>query len=208
MYTGSTDQSIPELQLALESSSETSRFRTLLLIFWGMILSKCFVLEYAVQAYNIPINSTLYVWTLSITMATVVTGFHFQARNLGLRGFGKITSRLNRHIWLSAGVGALLLAIPSIGFSLFSPLLLPGLMAILLGGAFFLHASLTRRKLFLASALGWWAISIPLLIQSGLRNLLLFGIAIFLLQVVPATVLWFRAHRDYKRTLESADFSI
>lgn len=42
-------------------------------LLWSLLISKCFTLEYLVEAYSVPINSAIYVWLLSISMAMVAT---------------------------------------------------------------------------------------------------------------------------------------
>lgn len=56
------------------SHSIDSRSRlTLIFTLWGLLFTKCFTLEFLVRHYDVPINSLLYVWTLSIIMASVAT---------------------------------------------------------------------------------------------------------------------------------------
>lgn len=40
---------------------------------WGLLFTKCFLLEFLVRHYAVPINSLYYVWALSIIMATLAT---------------------------------------------------------------------------------------------------------------------------------------
>ena len=43
---------------------------------WSLVLTKCFLLEFSVRHYEVPINSLTYVWLLSIGMASVATIVH------------------------------------------------------------------------------------------------------------------------------------
>lgn len=49
------------------------RFRSLLWLLWILILLKCIVLQWAADAYDMPINTWLYVWTPSLVFALLCT---------------------------------------------------------------------------------------------------------------------------------------
>lgn len=199
MFTGSTDNTINEMRLVLESSADTARYRTLLTIFWGLIFAKCFVLEYAVQLYSVPINSVVYVWTLSLSMAAVVTAFHLRARRFNPLDLHATAPRLNQRVWLGACITGLILAVSSVTFEIFSPFYLPGIFAVILGLGFFLHSALSQKRVFAIAAVGWWAVAIPLLATADRVNLLWFGLAIIVLQVAPATIIWTRAKAEARQ---------
>ena len=195
MYRGSTQNSLADIQLSLESAADRSRRGTLISLFWGLLFAKCFMVEYAIQVYGSPVNSVIYVWGLSITMASVIT--MIKARGapgdpLSL----PLTTRLERRLWLSAFVAMLIAGFASLNFRLFSPFVLPGLFATLLGSAFFMHSMLAQKKILQIAAVGWWLIAIPLFALSDARSLLGFGIGLVALQVLPAGVIWVRAKRE------------
>lgn len=48
----------------------------LIIALWGLLFAKCFLLEFLVRQYAMPINSLIYVWALSILMATVATAVY------------------------------------------------------------------------------------------------------------------------------------
>lgn len=56
------------------SDSETRM--NLIVTLWGLLFTKCFILEYLVRHYGVPVDSRLYVWALSIVMATVATAVY------------------------------------------------------------------------------------------------------------------------------------
>ncbi|MCH2156062.1 MAG: hypothetical protein MK080_08665 [Opitutales bacterium] len=181
------------MQIALETGADTARFRTLLTVFWGMVFAKCFVLEYAVQLYAVPINSVIYVWTLSLTMATVVTFIHIRARNFNPLSLQATTPRLIKRVWIAVFISALIFAVASKTFGIFPSLLLPGLFSVMLGIGFFIQSSMIHKRIFAIAAIGWWAVAIPLLAGPYRVNLFWFGIAILALQVVPASTIWLKA---------------
>ena len=195
MYRGSTQHTLADIQLSLESAADRSRRGTLISLFWGLIFAKCFMIEYAVQIYGSPVNSVIYVWGLSITMATVVTIIKARGEPgdpLSL----PLTTRLGRRLWLSAFVAILIAGVASLNFQLFSPFVLPGLFATLLGSAFFMHSMLAQKRILQFAAVGWWAIAIPLFALSDERSLLGFGMGLLALKVLPAGVIWLKAKRE------------
>ena len=58
--------------------------KRLLIIGWVLVLSKCLILEYYTQYLSIPINSTFFIWTLSIGLTSLVS-YLFLKRNNSLR---------------------------------------------------------------------------------------------------------------------------
>lgn len=170
-----------------------------MILLWGLIFTKCFLVEYAVQTYGAPVNSVIYVWTLSLTMAAVVTLINFRnAPGDPLKT--PLTSRLGKRLWVGAFIAMLLVGVASITFGLFSAFTLPGLFASILGFAYFVQSMLSQRRLLQVAAVGWWTVAIPLFALSDARSLLGFGLSIFCLQVIPTALIWWRA----KQTSQSA----
>lgn len=61
----------------LTYTPQRERFIVLL---WALLFAKCFIVEHYVQAHDVPVNSWLYVWALSISMAAVATGVFWRLR--------------------------------------------------------------------------------------------------------------------------------
>ena len=55
----------------------------LLTALWALIFAKCFFFEYLICSYAVPINSVLFIWSLSILMSTVATIVYFSVQNSG-----------------------------------------------------------------------------------------------------------------------------
>jgi hypothetical protein len=47
--------------------------KKIIFIIWLLVFSKCSILEYYIQKFQLPINSGFYIWTLSISLATLVS---------------------------------------------------------------------------------------------------------------------------------------
>ncbi|MEM7672584.1 MAG: hypothetical protein AAF212_04510 [Verrucomicrobiota bacterium] len=194
MYRGSTQTTLSDIQLSLESAADRSRQATLITLFWGLIFAKCFIVEFAVQTYGSPVNSVIYVWGLSLTMACAITVINARG-STGNPLNMPFTSRLSQRLWVGAFVAMLIAGVGSITFNLFSTFVLPGLFATVLGFAFFVQSMLSQKRVLQAAAIGWWGVAIPLFALKDARSLLLFGSSLIFLQVIPAAIIWFKAKR-------------
>ncbi len=47
--------------------------KKIIFIIWLLVFSKCSILEYYIQKFDLPVNSAFYIWTLSISLATLVS---------------------------------------------------------------------------------------------------------------------------------------
>ena len=47
--------------------------KKIIFIIWLLVFSKCSILEYYIQRFQLPVNSGFYIWTLSISLATLVS---------------------------------------------------------------------------------------------------------------------------------------
>lgn len=45
---------------------------------WALVLSKCFILEYYIEAFNIPVNSLIYIWILSFSAVSIISLVYFK----------------------------------------------------------------------------------------------------------------------------------
>ena len=47
--------------------------KRVIFIIWLLVLSKCFILEYYIQKFTLPINSHFFIWSLSILLVSVAS---------------------------------------------------------------------------------------------------------------------------------------
>ena len=45
---------------------------------WALVLSKCFILEYYIEVFDIPISSLFYIWTLSLSAVSILSLLYFK----------------------------------------------------------------------------------------------------------------------------------
>jgi hypothetical protein len=77
----------------------------LILFLWGLLLTKCFALEFLVRQYEVPIDSLTYVWMLSLVMASVATLVYAKLHSAGIRQLAKTpVFRVNAIVLLATAV--------------------------------------------------------------------------------------------------------
>ncbi|TVP80233.1 MAG: hypothetical protein EA353_04430 [Puniceicoccaceae bacterium] len=164
----------------LTHSPQRERF---LLLLWGLLFTKCFIVEFYVQSYQPPVNSWLYVWALSISMATVATLVSLRLR-----------AREARPVRLQPGllrIWGACLAIALIGVLVF--LLFPALaleqvtlwLSLSLAGGYAVQSLHTANWIDRSAALGWCLILVVLLFVAATQALLVFGLGILAFCVLP-----------------------
>ena len=58
-----------ELSLSVERAYREGEVLDRLEALWALILAKCFVLQWAIDAYALPVRGLVYVWLLTFAMA-------------------------------------------------------------------------------------------------------------------------------------------
>lgn len=164
----------------LTYTPQRERFIALL---WGLLFAKCFIVEHYVQAYAVPVNSWLYVWALSISMATVATVVFWR-----LRTTERLPPRLPRALLMG---WVFCLAI--VGLLLMSAWIIPALQlasitvacAVVLGCGYAWQGLHSKAFLDWFPAGGWWLMAALLPFLSSEQALLAFGFGLLGLVVVP-----------------------
>jgi hypothetical protein len=181
----SSPPEVAELELALEKSRQLPGFRAGLAFFWGLIMAKCLLAQWSATVYHIPINTGLYVWTLSVGGSgalTLVYAFILFRELPRMPLSGRIVSAT----WLGCGAGFVVLAVVAVVYGTFSIYLLPALAAVLLGVGCHIHSVVTRQRLFKFLAVGWWLAALGLFTQPTINSLAWMALSLALLVVLPA----------------------
>jgi ethanolamine utilization microcompartment shell protein EutS len=178
----------------------TSIFKThsnsLLAILWGIIFAKCFTLEYLVQFYSVPINSSMYIWTLSLSMAAFAT---FIFAKIGIE---ESTSAIHLSTigMIKAGCAIGLLAIAAAGFffDFIQPFHVPVYLALIMGLGYCALGFIEKSLLYTLSGFGWWFGTAILFRQNSIDSLLIFAILIVSFSVLPTLIWMSRQRRELK----------
>ena len=187
----SVKSSQKQFEIALEQGSRSPRFQGILSLFWGLIFAKLFILEYGMQIYDVPLNSTFYIWTLTLVMGVVCSVAYLRSGRLQLPG-KPLTGQLVRSIWLGVFCAMLIATAGAVWVAELSAYLLPGIYALILGIGLFTHSVLNGRTLFRALAGGWWAAALLLLSRDDVITFAWFSGFLLILHVLPTAWLHFR----------------
>lgn len=190
MFSTPSEESLRQVEIALEQGRQTARFQGIVYLFWGLIFAKLFLVEYAMQVYQVPLNSALYIWSLTLAMAALCTVVYalLSRERINLR---PLTGQWVAQLWLGCFTAMAVVAAAGLLLQSINPYAIPGLCALLLGLGFFLHSVLNRRLLFRGIAVGWWLGSLFLLLDPSPRALLVMGLLLLGLHVIPFAILHF-----------------
>ncbi len=194
MQPTSSPQEVAELELALEKSRQVPAFRVVMVFFWGLIMAKCLLAQWAAIRYQMPLNTTIYVWALSLGGSGALTLSYAWMLFRELPTM-PLSGRLVSATWAGCATGFGILALAAWAYQAFNPYLLPALGAVLLGMGCYIHSVFDRRRLFKALAFAWWLAALGLFTQTDYNALGWMGTGILLLIVLPSGWLFLIRHR-------------
>jgi len=186
-----------ELTLSVERAYREAEVLDRLEALWALILAKCFVLQWAIDAYALPVRGLLYVWTLTFAMAAVASALYLRAHRQRLRLLpwrARVSSALLAG--LLAGLGGLAYAHGARG-------LLPagvaaGFACVLLGNAALVRATLVGGPEPLIGALLWWVAAWQAARDDDGRALLWVGLGFLVAQALPGFARLARRRREQR----------
>lgn len=188
---------LTQVERALEQGERIEPFRGVLFIFWGVLVSKCLFLQWAIFTYDVPIDGWLFVWTPSFLFG-VLCMLVYARSALGDFFHAPLTSRLTRGLWLACGAAYIIFVLESVLLGGVSPYLLPGIFAVLIGVGFFVEGMAEGTRLYQGLGVAWWAGAFLLFLEPGVDSLAALGVMIMLLQVLPATLLFLKKRKVYR----------
>lgn len=186
----SPESQIQQLEAALQQGSRPSRFQGILMLFWGLIFAKLFIVEYAVQIYEIPVNSVIYIWSLTLIMGSACTFAYLKAGPVR-ESYRARSQRLLRDIWLACFVAMILGAAASFLLATVNPFHTPAFFALILGIGFFLQGGIYEGNVFRILGVAWWGAALFLFTRVDVQSFAWFSLFLILFQVIPTAWLHF-----------------
>lgn len=173
-----------ELALSVERAYREALVTDRLGAIWSLILAKCFLAQWAITKYSIPVSGAFYVWTLTLVMGTVASLYYLHAHRVKLY-------LLPTHFRVNAAVLAGLLV--SLGFVAYARFALgaieapvaAALGAALLGSWSLARAALRRAWPPLIGALLWWGVAATALRAPADEAMLWLGLGMLGAQALP-----------------------
>ena len=147
-----------ELALSVERAYREALVTDRLGAIWSLILAKCFLAQWAITQYSIPVSGAFYIWTLTLVMGTVASLYYLHAHRVKLY-------LLPTHFRVNAAVlGGLLVSLGFVAYARFALGAIEAPVAAALGAALLGSWSLARAALRrawppLVGALLWWGIA-------------------------------------------------
>lgn len=171
----------------MSTSLQQDQKNRIVLLLWSALFIKCFSLEYLVIRYTIPINSTIYVWCLSLMMAGIASVTYLR---LKINKPVKMPHHLSLHqcIWALAAISIITISIIGHATNWLSDLGTLPLNAILIGLCYTLQGLLLKHLHYVISGFGWWIGAAALFRLSSPNDLLAFASYILLLSSLPMLV--------------------
>ncbi|TSA33173.1 MAG: hypothetical protein D4R66_04995 [Opitutales bacterium] len=162
---------------------------------WALILAKCFLAQWAIGRFAIPVNGLIYIWTLTLTMALLATAYYLHAHRIAFRFF-PTQVRVGSAGLLGLVVALGFVAYVHLGLNLITLAAAVGLSAALLGSWSILQVALRRAGEPLMGALVWWGVALMALHGRDADGLLWIGAGFLFAQAFPGFVLCLRMARE------------
>jgi hypothetical protein len=186
-----------ELALSIERAYREAALLERLEALWALILAKCFLLQWAIDAYALPYRGLVYVWALTFAMATFASFLYLRAHRVSLRLLPWQTQVSG------ALLAALLVALAALAYAqgalgALAPAITAGLACVLLGGWSLVRAALARAPEPFVGALAWWALGWGAAHDVAARSLLWVGLGFLLAQASPGFARLARRRREQR----------
>ena len=173
-----------ELSLSVERAYRESLVTDRLGALWSLIMAKCFLAQWAILRFAIPISGPRLIWALTLIMAVVASAFYLHAHRVRLY-------LLPTHFSVNAAVLAgLVVALGFVAYAYFalgllSAPLAASLAAVLLGSWSLARAALRRAWPPLFGAFLWWGLAATALRAPADQALLWIGLGLLCAQALP-----------------------
>ena len=173
-----------ELALSVERAYREALVTDRLGAIWSLILAKCFLAQWAITQYSIPVSGAFYIWTLTLVMGSVASLYYLHAHRVKLY-------LLPTHFRVNAAVlGGLLVSLGFVAYARFALGAIEAPVAAALGAALLGSWSLARAALRrawppLVGALLWWGIAATALRAPADEAMLWLGLGLLGAQALP-----------------------
>ena len=176
----------------MQTSPHLDHSHYLLTALWALIFAKCFFFEYLICSYAVPINSVLFIWSLSILMSTIATIVYFSVQNSG-KVLQNIYFSLGK-TWCACGLIIILIVSGAYLFGSIPTNMLLACIALILALGNLNQSIRIRSFRFIYSALGWSLSAALSLLSPPPLHLLIFAWSLTLFTAAPYFILY-RAKR-------------
>ena len=157
------------------------------LILWGGLLAMAGGIGQWADSRGLSVPLGL-VWAVAVGMGWGIS-IPLRRRTSKQAAVDSLVNRILAAIWVGCGLGLTLLGFCGIWTGTLPEPAVPGVMAIVIGTAFFASSSFCSPGLFRGLAIVWWALGSVMLIWPGPANGLLICVSLVLFMAVPGLLL-------------------
>ena len=173
-----------ELSLSVERAYREALVTDRLGAIWSLIAAKCFLAQWAIDQYAIPIRGLFYVWTLTLIMAVMASLYYLHAHRVKLYLL-PTHFRLNTALLAGLAVTLCFISYAHFALGLLTAPMAAALACVLLGSWSLAHAALRRYWEPLLGALIWWGLAITALRAPAAQSMLWLGIGLLCALALP-----------------------
>ncbi len=184
-----------ELALGVERAYREAVVVDRLGALWSLILAKCFLAQWAIDRFGMPISGLRYIWSLTLAMAAVATLLYLRAHRARFALFPhqfRVSTAILGGLLVAQGF----LLYAHFGLGHLSAAVAAGLAASLFGAWSLARASLKRAPEPLVGACLWWGLAATALTGADRDALLWVGLGFLVAQALPGFALVRRLERS------------
>ena len=183
-----------ELSLSVERAYRESLVTDRLGALWSLIMAKCFLAQWAILRFAIPVSGPRSIWTLTLIMGVVASLYYLHAHRVRLYLL-PTHFRVNAAVLAGLVVALGFVAYAHFALGLLSASLAASLAAVLLGSWSLARAALRRAWPPLFGAFLWWGLAATALRSPADQALLWLGLGLLCAQALPGFAVAARASR-------------
>lgn len=186
-----------ELALSVERAYREAIVLDRLSALWSVILAKCFLAQWAINQFSIPISGLRYIWVLTLCMAVIASVMYVRAHQAKI-DFLPTQLRVGSAILVALLVSIGFILFGHFALNLFSTITASALICILFGGWSLARAALRNASPPLVGALLWWILAGYAFKSSDEFALLWLGLGLFFAQALPSFALARRTEKSLR----------
>jgi hypothetical protein len=174
-----------ELSLSVERAYREALVTDRLGAIWSLIAAKCFLAQWAIDQYAIPIRGIFYIWTLTLVMAVVASLYYLHAHRVKLYLL-PTHFRLNTALLAGLAVTLSFISYARFALGLLAAPMAASLACVLIGSWSLARAALRRCWEPFLGALLWWGLAITALRAPADQSMLWIGCGFLFGQALPS----------------------
>ncbi len=173
-----------------ESSFIREGWKYLIGIFWGLIVIKCLLLQWAAIVYDVPIQMFIYVWVPTWSFVGLTLCFYFYQKKDSLWN-APLEQKVLQGVWSGYHVVGGVLAYMSIYLNKILPFLLPGILSVVLSMVYVGYGVCYRKWDYWGSVVGFLGLGVWMMMRVDVSTLLIFAAGMVVLHVIPMSIRYF-----------------